>query len=773
MSERLSDKVIRALSWTAQHNSSLMEKPEVILWPDPERVWEEVIILLQEKLPGLLNYGKFQPERKTGPAIWIKCMVARLLPEADWDAESTPIIYLPGVSKADLRKVETAVFDLQPLLEYQYTGNLFLQENGKEWTVTAFVENSNQGFGIKVQKDTATKVALKKALPTIFNQPDPFQNKTLIDAPFLNTLVFPEINESILQWINQGDDFLISMDSSKQVVFKELCKAQFDFEPNFKNIKEIALKLGSQMGNWKTVWQLYANNPRKYPNVEERLRQAKPEDLGTGMFALPTDSWPQCNDVEEEKLYESLTAVSKKDIRTAESEIHKLDQIHRRRKSWIWAELDKTPLAFALGYLSKLVEKSQASFGGFSLEELQNYYVNEGFEVDQLMRGALKAVKSSRDKDAVTSVINLFYKPWLEAITSRFQKLIQENSAIFTDQPVGEETEDFVLFVDAFRFELAKEFVSILAQKSSGIKVSLEPTWSAIPSLTPTAKPKVSPIASVISVNSECKDFRPQLKNTKDLSTAAFRDILKTKGFEYVAKVSDIQAGQRYWMEIGDIDTKGHQEQSGLVKRVEELFELVQETVEGIFEKGYRRIKIVTDHGWLLLPGGLPKTQLNADLTETRWGRCALMKEGAFTPLLHLPWRWNPSVYIAYAPGISFFKVNEEYAHGGISIHECLIPEIILENLSQPKKLALITKVKWTNLKCNVETENAPDGYWIDVRTKATDENSSIVISKNQSISENKGRVMVSEDAEGNAATVLLLDLQGIIIDKILTTVGG
>ena len=37
----------------------------------------------------------------------------------------------------------------------------------------------------------------------------------------------------------------------------------------------------------------------------------------------------------------------------------------------------------------------------------------------------------------------------------------------------------------------------------------------------------------------------------------------------------------------------------------------------------------MTDHGWLLLPGGLPKTQLNEGLTETRWGRCALIKEGA------------------------------------------------------------------------------------------------------------------------------------------------
>jgi hypothetical protein len=53
-----------------------------------------------------------------------------------------------------------------------------------------------------------------------------------------------------------------------------------------------------------------------------------------------------------------------------------------------------------------------------------------------------------------------------------------------------------------------------------------------------------------------------------------------------------------------------------------------------------------------------PKLNSMLGLTETRWGRCALIKEGATTDLLHLPWRWNPSIFIAYAPGISFFKVK-------------------------------------------------------------------------------------------------------------------
>src|SRR5690606_16013982 len=235
MRESIFDKIVKALKESTHHNSSLMDKPEVILWPDPESQWQDVIPTIQHEIPELMTYGQFDSGKKSGPAIWIKCMVARQLPEADWGEHSIPIIYLPGISKADLRKVETAVFDLQPLLEYQYTGNLFLQENGKEWTILAFVENIRHGLGVKVQKDNSTKQALKKALPTIFMEPGAFYNKSQIDAGFLNTRVFPEINESILQWMIQGDDFLNNMDFSKKAIFIELCKGQYDFVPDAKN----------------------------------------------------------------------------------------------------------------------------------------------------------------------------------------------------------------------------------------------------------------------------------------------------------------------------------------------------------------------------------------------------------------------------------------------------------------------------------------------------------------------------------------------------------
>jgi hypothetical protein len=765
------NKVVQALKQAENHNSNVMVKPEVILWPDPEHQWSEVMEILQESIPHLLIYGSFEPARKQGPAIWLKCMIAKTLPEANWDAEAIPIIYLPGVAKSDLRNVENVVFNLQPLLEYQYTGTLFIQENGREWSILAFVENPINGLGIKVAKDNATKDALKKTLPSIFQDKGVLANKSIIDADYLNNQLFPDIIPTILKWMCKGDAFFQNMEAGKREVFTNLCKSQYEFEPDHKNIKAIAEKLGSQKNSWKYVWQLYATAPRKYAQIEDLLRLAKPADLGTGIFALPDESWPQVNEQKEEALAQALTKAAKQDITRALATLKELEKEQGIRRNWVWFELGKSPLADALHHLLQMALKAVESFSSSSIEAIKNYYTTNGYLVDQYMRKALATVKSEKDKIIVKSIIHIFYQPWLENITNKFQKLVAQDASIFTSQTAMAENETFVLFVDAFRYELAEEFCNRLS--SQNWKVSLQAGWSAIPSLTPTAKPNVSPIATVVSVQSSIAEFRPQLQNGKDLLTPVFRDALKVAGYTLVTNASDIKSEGKYWQEIGDIDTRGHEEQADMVKRIEELFDQVQEALDVAFERGIKKIKIVTDHGWLLLPGGLPKTQLNAGLTETRWGRCALIKAGATTDLLHLPWRWNPAIFIAYAPGINFFKANVEYAHGGISIHECLVPTLLIENPNVLNIEAEIRVVKWVNLKCTIQTSDVPDGYSVDIRTKYNDGKTSIVLSKSKTLIGNEVTLMVDDAAEHQAATIVLLDENERILDKKPTTVGG
>src|SRR5665811_158167 len=80
--------------------------PSCILWPDSDRQWEEVIRTLQNELPELLILGEYDPEKRTGPAIWMRCVIARKSKDLELPGDKKPIIYLPGVSRQDLRAVE-------------------------------------------------------------------------------------------------------------------------------------------------------------------------------------------------------------------------------------------------------------------------------------------------------------------------------------------------------------------------------------------------------------------------------------------------------------------------------------------------------------------------------------------------------------------------------------------------------------------------------------------------------------------------------------------
>jgi len=76
--------------------------PVAILWTDADAQWQPIVPVLRSFYPWIYVLGKYDPRSKTGPAIWLKCIVDRTLPEAPPQGE-TPILYLPRVRRQDLR----------------------------------------------------------------------------------------------------------------------------------------------------------------------------------------------------------------------------------------------------------------------------------------------------------------------------------------------------------------------------------------------------------------------------------------------------------------------------------------------------------------------------------------------------------------------------------------------------------------------------------------------------------------------------------------------
>lgn len=165
-------------------------------------------------------------------------MVNRTLPEAAWDPSPTPVIYLPRISKNDLKKLSEADTAITPLMEYQYTGTLWTHRNGKEWTVNAFLQNKEEGLGLRIDQDNATRDAGIKALPTMVRD-EGIQYPNIVTSGFLFSLLFPDLEKGILEWMCQGGDRLNSLEPERREIFRNIYQGVFNFTPNPKNIRSL------------------------------------------------------------------------------------------------------------------------------------------------------------------------------------------------------------------------------------------------------------------------------------------------------------------------------------------------------------------------------------------------------------------------------------------------------------------------------------------------------------------------------------------------------
>jgi hypothetical protein len=115
------------------------------------------------------------------------------------------VIYLPGVSRADLRAIESCPRDLQPLAELQYRACFWSQANGKDWTISAFLSSKNGGLGLDVAQDKATQEALgagaRQRVCCWSNRLESLKGRQ-INAEWLLNLLAPNPTRDLLAWLN-------------------------------------------------------------------------------------------------------------------------------------------------------------------------------------------------------------------------------------------------------------------------------------------------------------------------------------------------------------------------------------------------------------------------------------------------------------------------------------------------------------------------------------------------------------------------------------------
>lgn len=774
------DYLTKALRDSAVFNPEVQVAPSCILWPDKDRQWEAVIPRLQSELAELLVLGDYAPEKRIGPAIWLRCVIANKANDVSLPADRVPIFYLPGVSRQDLRAVESCPDLLKPLAELQYRGVIWSQVNAKDWTVLAFLKSDQGGMGLDAAQDNDAKGAMQLALYRLLDEEVELLKGKRLDKDYFNTLLTGgDPVRDLLQWLDQGDAIQSSRGQNEWKAFVEVCKSQLGFNPQSDGVLTGAAKLASREGPWHAVWERYSEAPKRYPNIPNRIRQCKPPIFDLFVTVDIAGGWPQWNDEQEKALERDLRALSTLPAHEARKRIAELEKSHAHRRDLVWAELWESPLAVAMKHLGVLAEVTKMGLTAGTVADLQAGYANQGWRADDAVLAALAVVEKPTDLEAVTTAARAIYLPWLEESARYLQKLLDGSTypggTIASVKTSPKTSGECVLFVDGLRFDAGRRLAAILEAKGCAIEERLN--WSALPSVTATGKAAVAPVRNKISGADDCDDFEPCVAATGQSLKGGYHldKLLKDGGWKVLERTDNSDGKGNAWCEFGDIDSEGHARGWKLAKHLNVLLGEIAERISSLLAAGWNSVRVVTDHGWLLMPGKLPKIEMANDLTDNKWGRCASIKPGASTQERLYPWFWNPNQQFALADGVSCYRRSEEYSHGGLSLQECLTLELtVTQGKASGKQIAEFTDIAWKGLRCTVAVDGQYSDLSLDIRTEPGNASSSVVVSVKALKDNGTASVVVeNEELEGHKAFLVLLGSQGNLVAEAHTVIGG
>ena len=486
--------------------------------------------------------------------------------------------------------------------------------------------------------------------------------------------------------------------------------------------------------------------------------------------------WPDINEREERVLRQALESLVDRPQDEAIHRVAELEAQHAARRGYPWHTLELSPLATALEPLARLAGMCQSNPGAPTADAYADFYTVEGWRVDSAALATMAARVTQEQSGAVLGVLRAIYLPWLENSARHLQKLIRDQGQSVSKRfkPIEAVAGRIILFADGLRMDVAHELANKLQE--TGIESTLDWEWSTIPSVTATAKPAASPLADIVQGGEAGGEFSTRLISTGQLLTQdRFVSALKDRGWQFLGADQTGDPSGAAWTEAGALDKRGHTEGWKLARSVDtEVRDLVSR-IDSLIRAGWTEVVVVTDHGWLLMPDGLPKVELKSFLTETRWSRCASLKPIVKTDALAFKWRWNPEIMMASPPGVGCFKAFTEYSHGGVSLQEMVTPVLRVKGASSTGGSARLLEANWTGAKCRVSVGGNCAGVRVDVRARQSDPHTSLLTDKQarETTPDGKVTIFLEDTADiGKNGEIVLLDASGQVIDSLSTILG-
>jgi len=778
----------------AARSGETQEPPVAVLWADPERAWEPAIHSLQEAVPILvLGDWSGDSERAQGPALWLRAVLAApeavTLPahlatrDADHPAANPWVLYLPGVHRHELTDMAQIPEHLKPLADIALRSAWWAPSSGQNpWTPHSFL-GSKHGAHLDLAGNTATRSALADVFPRLLDEDvDALRTQGRLDAARLHARVMPDGVRTLLSWIDDPTAARERLTDAEWTAFAHTCRETYGFDPTKDTNLTAAALLGARHGEWDVVWQRFTDAPRRFPGIPAALDQARPQSTLLADDGPHPESWPSWNREQEDLLRTALSALADlPDEQAARGRLATLVAEHAPRQDTIWAELGQAPLARAIELLGHVATTTAHDLTAADVTAAAAWYAEAAYAADRHALEARASVDGTPDRDAVLAALHAVYDPWVDRNAREFQRPVTAHGyEAATGLAVDPGT--CVVYVDALRLDLAHRLAERLAPRT----VVVDHRLAAFPTVTPTGQPAATPVSAGTRASwGAGSEFDAGDAQGRSLKGAVLRKALADDGVQFLDWDGDHDGDPLgiAWTQTNDIDSAGHAKKGARFETaVDGLLTTVAERIDGLLRSGWRKVVVVTDHGFLLPAAPARKVELPLAVTEgggARKPRVARLRDGApATGFPTLPWTWDPMVSMVSAPGASAFEAGATYDHGGLSLQECVIPVITVTDAEgselERQFTAQIGAVTWKGQRAVVDVDPADADVQAAIRVAPGDPDTTVGGPK-RATGSGQARVLVDEEIApaGTSAHVVLLAPSGDVVAQQETTVGG
>ena len=484
---------------------------------------------------------------------------------------------------------------------------------------------------------------MEKELLPFLHDPKSYTNKY---DDHLKTQFYKKINEHLKQ------DYI---EKPAETLAQEVLKAMFD-----------GLVRGSKDKTFEHVYVAWLDSREYKQSFDKYLKNytlAQDLDIWTVSPSHPFVS------IDYEWLKEIGTNLHDKDVM-----VRHISRINQRREN---RQAKSMGITF-WNDVKVLVEFDEKNINQLSsLAECIEFYTKHLYKVDQSMRRLYTEFIENRTilepyQEYYKNIIIIFLDKWF-----RYFDEYEQNQTGALDKIIQSNTQKTAIIVgDGITYEAAQ---NVAAKVSSEFKFSNDVILVDTPSETENNMSQIY-ISSgeVKSTLQKREQFLANEHSDKDI------------GFVYLDKVTEDTQHQYLVCQYKDIDELGDKMNNKALKYFPEAEKYFAERIDMLLNNGYKKVYLITDHGFVLTGYLSESDKVEADFTGNvkkaeRYIRTVEKQTVDSSMLIEKEQAYNEFNYLYFSTTMSPFKTVGAYgfSHGGLSPQELITPFFYWETAKQ------------------------------------------------------------------------------------------